>query len=292
MLKIGDFSRLGQVSVRMLRHYDKLGLLTPHHVDHFTGYRYYGFDQLPRLNRILALKDLGLSLDQIGKLLNAELSAEQLKGMLAIRQAELEQTIAEEQQRLHRVAARLRHIEHEGMAHDYEVVMKQSDPFTMAGIRSVVPHVKDMKAYRCNGYEELYSGLQEYGIPHDEIELVIYHDASYTEEDIDMEIGVQVADDVIIELGDRLQNDLKVRRVDLGLPLASTIHHGNIWDIPLAVQALYQWVVANQFTPQGTIIEYHLSAKENDVVDISNITFEIQMPISVQKRNSTTISNV
>ena len=65
MLKIGDFARLSQVSVVALRHYDEIGLLRPVKVDPFTGYRYYSTDQLPRLNRILALKDLGFSLEQI-----------------------------------------------------------------------------------------------------------------------------------------------------------------------------------------------------------------------------------
>ena len=69
MFKIGDFSRLAQVSVRMLRHYDKLGLLEPSYTDRFTGYRYYTIDQLPRLNRIVALNDLGLTLAQISDLL-------------------------------------------------------------------------------------------------------------------------------------------------------------------------------------------------------------------------------
>ena len=69
MLKIGDFSKLGQVSVRMLRHYDQLGLLNPDQIDKFTGYRYYAVEQLARLNRILFFKDLGFSLQQIKELL-------------------------------------------------------------------------------------------------------------------------------------------------------------------------------------------------------------------------------
>ena len=91
MFKIGDFSRLAQVSVRMLRHYDKLGLLEPSFTDRFTGYRYYTIDQLPRLNRIVALNDLGLTLAQIADLLGKDdkLPAEQLRGMLALRRAEL-----------------------------------------------------------------------------------------------------------------------------------------------------------------------------------------------------------
>jgi len=65
MLKIGDFSKVSLVSVKALRYYDELGLLKPARVDAFTGYRYYSASQLPRLNRILVLKDLGLSLQQI-----------------------------------------------------------------------------------------------------------------------------------------------------------------------------------------------------------------------------------
>jgi len=63
MFKIGEFSKLSQVTVKTLRYYDEIGLLKPAEVDRFTSYRYYSVDQLPRLNRILALKDLGLSLE-------------------------------------------------------------------------------------------------------------------------------------------------------------------------------------------------------------------------------------
>jgi DNA-binding transcriptional MerR regulator len=87
MFKIGEFSRLSRVSVRMLRHYDQLGLLKPSRTDNFTNYRYYSADQLPRLNRILALRDLGFSLEQIGNMLDEELSAEQLMGMLNLKRA-------------------------------------------------------------------------------------------------------------------------------------------------------------------------------------------------------------
>jgi len=84
MFKIGDFSRLGQVSTRMLRHYDQLGLLKPKHTDKFSGYRYYTIDQLGDLNRIIALKELGLSLEQIAQIMGEAkpLNADKLRGML------------------------------------------------------------------------------------------------------------------------------------------------------------------------------------------------------------------
>ena len=113
MLKIGDFARLSQVPVKTLRYYDDLGLITPARVDEFTGYRYYSVDQLPRLNRLLALKDLGFSLDQIARVLNEGVTHGQLRGMLMLKRAEVEDRLSEEQQRLDRIEARLREIEQE-----------------------------------------------------------------------------------------------------------------------------------------------------------------------------------
>ena len=94
MFRIGDFSRLSQVPVTALRFYDDMGLFKPAQVDRFTGYRYYTLEQLPRLNRILALRDLGLSLEQIAELLDEAVPAEQIRGMLRLKQAELQQHIA------------------------------------------------------------------------------------------------------------------------------------------------------------------------------------------------------
>ena len=114
MLSIGDFARLGRISVRMLRHYDAIGLLVPARVDPVTGYRWYDAAQLPRLNRVLALKDLGFSLDQVRSMVDDEVGAEELRGMLRLRHAELVEQISADRQRLARVERRLRTIEREG----------------------------------------------------------------------------------------------------------------------------------------------------------------------------------
>jgi DNA-binding transcriptional MerR regulator len=95
MFRIGELSKLSKVSVKALRHYDDLGLLAPASVDRFTSYRYYTADQLPRLNRILALKDLGLSLEEIRRLLAEGPPAAELRGMLRIKQAEVDAEVCE-----------------------------------------------------------------------------------------------------------------------------------------------------------------------------------------------------
>jgi DNA-binding transcriptional MerR regulator len=118
MLKIGDFSRLGRVTVKALRYYDEIGLLKPVSIDPITGYRYYSSDQLPRLNRILALKDLDLSLEQIGRMLDEDLSPDKIREILRIKRAELQAQMRDVKMRLERVEARLKQIEGEGKTPD------------------------------------------------------------------------------------------------------------------------------------------------------------------------------
>jgi DNA-binding transcriptional MerR regulator len=125
MLSIGDFARYGRVSVRMLRHYDTLGLLLPARVDPASGYRFYTAAQLARLNRIVALKDLGFTLDQVRAMLDEQVSAEQLRGMLRLRRAELQAQIAADTSRLTQVGARLWIIEMEGVMPADEVQVKR-----------------------------------------------------------------------------------------------------------------------------------------------------------------------
>ena len=74
MIKIGDFSKLAHISIKTLHHYGDLGLLKPAHIDRYTGYRYYNLEQLGQLNRILALKELGFSLEQVAQLMHEDLS--------------------------------------------------------------------------------------------------------------------------------------------------------------------------------------------------------------------------
>src|SRR4051812_41499801 len=124
VFKIGDFSRLMQVTVKALRHYDSLGLLRPDHIDPESGYRYYTSAQAPRLHRILALKDLGFSLEQIGHLLDADLSPAQLRGMLLQKEQEVRGAIVAEQARLERIGERLRQIEQGPPSARYDVTVK------------------------------------------------------------------------------------------------------------------------------------------------------------------------
>jgi DNA-binding transcriptional MerR regulator len=125
MLKIGEFSRLSQVTIKTLHHYDELGLIKPAHIDPVTNYRFYDVEQLPRIHRIMALKEMGLSLEQIGLMLKEELPTEQMRGMLRFKQAEIQQEVREAQRQLAIVEFRLRMIEAEINFPELDVVIKK-----------------------------------------------------------------------------------------------------------------------------------------------------------------------
>jgi DNA-binding transcriptional MerR regulator len=107
MFRIGEFSHIARVSKRLLQYYDEIGLLIPAYTDPQTGYRYYSARQLLCLNRILALKDLGLSLDHIAAMLEEAISDEAIHGILLLKKAELEQRLRDDLQRLRQIEARL-----------------------------------------------------------------------------------------------------------------------------------------------------------------------------------------
>ena len=199
MFKIGEFSQLGQVSTRMLRHYDKLGLLTPSHIDEWTGYRYYTIDQLPRLHRIIALKDMGLSLEQINTLLaeGDNLPPSELRGMLRMRQADLARELEAKQMQMAQVEARLRQLEQVGQPSPYEVLVKPLPSQAIASMRQIVPDVCEVGHYCSLIYGRLYNRLHELNITPLSPEITLYHAEEYHETDLDVEMGIAVRQAVL-----------------------------------------------------------------------------------------------
>ena len=125
MFKIGEFSKIAQVSGRLLRYYDDIGLFKPQHIDTWTGYRYYTADQLPRLNRILALKELGLSLDQIQQLLDQDIGTDEIRKLYLERKAQLEQSLRDALVRLQQVQLRLKQLDRHDVDWMPDVVIKR-----------------------------------------------------------------------------------------------------------------------------------------------------------------------
>jgi len=267
MIRIGDFSKLSHASVKTLRYYDEMGLLRPVKVDRLTGYRYYAVDQLPRLNRILALKDLGFTLEQIAHLLNDRLPAEQIRGMLRLKQAEIQQRVEDDRERLARVEARLRQIEQEDAMSKYDVVIKKVAPQRVAAVRDVVAN------YGAQGqlWNELEGFLARHSVRPAAPCLTVYYDTEYKERDVDLEVCEVVSG--------ALPADERVRVRELpGVDtMACAVHHGPFTTLNQAYAALMQWVEANGYRIAGPNREVYLrsSGQQDDPTCVT----EIQVPV-------------
>ena len=269
MIRIGDFSKLSRVPVKTLRYYDEVGLLKPVVVDVCTGYRLYEYSQLPVLNRILALKDLGFSLEEIGRLLDDDLSVEQMRGMLKLREAEARQRVQQEAERLERIEARLRQIEQESSMSKYEVVIKSADEIKVASVRDVVPTPPDQGRL----WRELGGYLAMNRVRANGACFTLYYDDEFKEHDWDVEVCEQI-DTALTE-----SRRIKVRNLPAIASLACTIHHGPFVTIGEAYNALGQWITDNGYRITGPCREVYLRPNENGSQTDPDTVTEIQFPV-------------
>lgn len=305
MFKIGEFAQFTRVSVKMLRHYDELGLLKPVYVDRESGYRYYSADQLPRLNRIIALKDLGFSLPQIGRLLDEKLSAEELRGMLRLKRAEVEQQMLAEQQRLARIEARLRLIEQEAAEPDYEVVVRSLEPFLVASIRQPT---NDEQSIPCL-FEQLEAYVARFRARAAAPPLTIYHTlsdhlsgdhmlgdhapANYDFNDPSTnKSGITSAIEVAVPINAPLPvaEQVTVRELEALPTAACTVHTGSYETLDQAAAVLLRWIEAHDYEVAGPMREVYLRFGADNqgyvlpaaylAAETGEFVTELQIPVS------------
>ena len=274
MLKIGEFAQVGQVSIATLRHYDQCNLLKPSALDPASGYRYYSLDQLPRLNRIVALKDLGFSLQQIAQLLEDNLPLEQLQGMFKLKQAQIQQIIEMEQTRLERIAARISQIEQEGNMPEYDVRLKQVDALLVASIRKTLSLEHNPKGL----YETLSTYLHRQGVQQIPPGILLYH-SRYELHDDEINADIEVAIPLDAPLPGN--EEVTIRTLPGGLT-AYIVHTGYRLSAGQALVALHQWVQNNDYR----IISppRHIDLQHTEDLDPSQHVIEIQFQVEKQDK--------
>lgn len=266
MFKIGDFSKLSQVSIKALRLYDSLDLLKPAQVDESTGYRYYSASQLPRLNRILVFKELGFSLEQVNQLLNDSISSEQIRGMLRLKRSEIEQQMEREKVRLLRIEIYLIQIEQENIMTIANVVIKKIEPILVASIREVLPQYSEIGSL----YPELFAYVYQHGAKH-KYSGAIWHESAYKESDVDGEAIVFLEEK--IPPSDRI-NVYELPGCDR---MACIIHHGSYRTLTSSYNIMLKWIEENAYQIVGYVREICIEGgPEHD--NESYIT-EIQFPV-------------
>jgi len=250
MLKIGEFSRLSQVTVKTLHHYDEIGLLVPAHIDKWTSHRYYSVDQLPRIHRIMALKGLGLSLEQIGLMLSERLDSQQVRGMLRLKQNEIQQHLREEQAQLAQVEFRLRMLEMEENMPELEVTVKQIAP-----VRALTLRMSFTRDSLVAVNQKLEQALAQNNIklagPETEIHYTGEFKPEAAFEDVELVLPVderQTKDVPLPTLG-----ALKMTTVP-GLEMAATLMYRGAHTQPIneALLVLQRWIVANGYKLGGS----------------------------------------
>jgi len=271
MFSIGEFARLGTVSVRTLRHYDEIGLLHPAKVDPATGYRGYSAEQLGRLNRILALKELGLSLAQARQLLDG-ITVEELQGMLMLRRAQLEQELEEHRSQLLGVEARLRYIAREGAMPADDIVVKK---IPATGVVAIAAHAPAFGAENIvpvvNRSQELFDQLGIRELVTEAGPRVIFYEHSQGE-GVTVYLALPVA---------QPPAELPAPARYLVLPeieAAVAVRSGPAAGIfPFVYHDLVRWADEHgyQVCPPGREVWVH---EVHDIAEASQQVFEIQLP--------------
>jgi DNA-binding transcriptional MerR regulator len=270
MFTIGEFSRIARVSPRQLRHYEALGLFAPEQSDPDTGYRFYSARQLPQLNRILALKGLGLSLPQIQQLLEEDITAEELRGMLTLRKAQIEQTIHSERTTLQIIEARLRQIERQETLTD-EVVLKAIPTQTLLSLRQIVPSLDAGFALMAQVYHSVprRAGIGSFA--------VILHSESYETENSEVEMGFLLTQERI-PAGTRYDGQsLTVRSVPAVATMATLVCVG-FAQHDASYGTLGAWIEQQQWQLAGPSWEVFI--EPFDPAQLDETVIEIQIPVT------------
>jgi DNA-binding transcriptional MerR regulator len=166
MLRIGEFARLGGVSIKTLRYYDEIGLLKPSHVDPTSGYRYYGLGQLDRLHRIVALRELGFGLAQVARVLDERYSPGQARALLEELRGEVERRIAEDRARLAMIDVSLG----VGIAPGRQPMVRRAAPEIVATVRAAASDVETI-------FEQVETEVARYGARAARPPMLICHEA-------------------------------------------------------------------------------------------------------------------
>ena len=277
MFRIGEFSLIAQVSGRLLRYYDEIGLLSPEYTDPQTGYRYYSAAQLPRLNRILVLKELGMGLDQIAQLLNQDTSSAEIRGMLLLRKAQIAQAMQEDLAQLQLVEARLDQMDAFGQSPMLDVVVKAIPPQRYLALRDVFPDVASVRRLVIQ-----VTALVPPKLPASSLGQIAFvvHSRMFDPDALDFEVGYLLTGSpgkspAAIQISE--ERVLTVRDLPAAETMATLVHAGSITDIHRTYGLLGTWVEQQQWqiVGQGRQIFLQLPQPGHD-----DAVIELQLPVS------------
>lgn len=270
MFKIGEFSKLTQVTIRMLRYYDEAGLLKPEQIDPLTGYRMYSARQIPVLEKIVYLRDSGFHVAEIAAALHHSddgFIIEQLEK----KHREIEQAIQLEKERLRKIELAIGELQSTRNEMHYHISIKSIPQYQVLSLRRVIP------TYYAEGdlWKELASFAARNHVILTGAAFSIYHDIGYKEQDVDVELCVPVK-----EIGEDA-GQFKYRVTEAVPTMACTMVYGEFSNIAGAYLAFSEWLQKNG--------QYQMIGDERQIVhrgpgnetDPDHYLVEIQIPLEI-----------
>ena len=267
MYQIGLFSQINRITTKTLRHYDEIGILKPEYVDDFSGYRYYSNAQLEKLHKILALKQMGLSLMEIKDIIDDE---ECTKKYLEKKEIQLSRKITEENQKLIQLQNFLKRMD-DNMTTEYNPIIKSLPEVIVASMRTVV------SSY--DTYFDIVPKMGEEMGTHGAVCakppycFTIYHDGEYKEKNIDVEICESVVD--YCEDSEKI----KYKKINEVKVAACVLHKGPYRTISRSYSFLFKWISENGYQVIGMPRESYIDGRWNKNDENEWLT-ELQVPIS------------
>ena len=274
MFRIGEFSKIAQVPASLLRYYDDIGLFAPIHSDRETGYRYYSVQQLAQLNRILALKDLGFSLEQVKHLLEDHVSPDEIRGMLALKKAQIEQTIQTEAVRLRAVESRLQQLEQKGQFQDDDVVLKSLPAHPFLSLRRTIKDLAEALAFIADMGQMVSKQVKAKSLGQF---AAVVHSELYEENNWDLEFGFLLKHDLDTRASLSDGSVMTVRELPPVKTAVTAVRFGGPENGHLCYSAIGAWVETHQFKLIGPGREVFVVPPKPG--HESEMVVEIQFPV-------------
>lgn len=270
MFRIGEFSKLAQVSVRMLRYYDETGLLKPAVTDEWTGYRMYAVEQIPVLNKIIYLRDSGFNVGEIATALQNEDDNATME-QLDRKYNEVQKNIESEEAKLKKIELAKNELQHGRSEIHYNVTIKSIPSYYVLSLRRVIPD------YYCEG--ELWKEMGDF-VHANKIEVnrdtfCIYYDEDYREENVDVELCA-----VAMKTG-RDCGDFKFRRTEAVPRMACTMVYGDFSNIAGGYLSFAKWLQESSQYKMGKTSRQIVHRGPWNEEDPANYLTEIQIPVVI-----------
>lgn len=280
MFRIGEFSKIAQVPGSLLRYYDEIGLFKPAHIDQWTSYRYYSVRQLPRLHRILALKELGLTLEQITRLVDEEVSAAEIRGMLTLKKAQVEQTLNEEMTRLRSLEAHLQQIEAQSNS-AFDIVLKSVEAQGYLALREVLPDADAALNIMRELIQTLPGRTQRGSLGHF---TTVIHSETLESDRLDIELGAVFSGDRDVTMRLPSGRLLTVQQLPEIPAVAAVVRVGGFEQNCQSYGAIGLWIEDNGYRISGpgreVLIHPPRSAQLDDMVTEIQFPVERDQPVS------------